>query len=82
MTADGAHDLAAAILLQAVRDTGRCSHCIDRERRRCVEGPWCDVDRFWRTRWARLLCDEVDLDYQAVTAWVADHRHGCVDIIL
>ena len=70
MTAEGWHNLAAAILLQAARDAGMCSHCVDRERRRCDTGPWCDVVRFWASPWARLLCDEVNLDYPSALRWV------------
>ena len=59
------HNLAVAVLLRAVEDTGRCQvapcphGC-------CIRGEWCDLGRFWRSDWARLLCAEARVDYRHV----------------
>jgi hypothetical protein len=62
---DGWHNLAVKVLLRAVDDTGRCqvAPCPKECRAR---GPWCDLGRFWRSDWARLLCAEAGVDYRHV----------------
>ena len=52
---DPMRDLAAAILLRAVRDVR-------------TQVPQCyalDASLFWRSAWARMLCESIQIEYDA-----------------
>ena len=65
MARDGWHNLAVAVLLRAAHDTGQCgvAPCPHTCR---TYGEWCDLGRFWRSDWARLLCEEAGINYRRV----------------
>ena len=69
MTYSGAHNLAVAILLRAAEDTGHCGVAPQCPHGCSIPGAMCDMERFWESPWARILCDEVGIDNDMVIRW-------------
>jgi len=66
------HKLTAEILLRAVKDTGVCPAWHKGCGRECArhkterEREYCDVQGFWDSPWAEVLCTEMGLEMQVV----------------